>query len=694
MKVKTIRVLCTLAFGLVFATASFAGEKAAAAAPEATVEAGEPAGKEVPAASNGTGGENEALEWTEDAMFSEIPTVISASRYEQGINEAPASISIVTADEILMFGYRSLSEVLEYTRGFYVSDDRNYRYAGVRGFSAPSDYNNRILVMINGHTTNEKWTGGSYIGNDFGVDLDLVDRIEIVRGPASALYGSNAVFAVINVITHGPGEMDGLSMKIGAGSFQTGTAGLFYGRSTSGGNGFVIGGSAMLSGGQELFFPEFNAPSTNLGVAEDADAELYGNLFGSLQLDNWTFEGKVNRRKKDIPTASYGTLFNDPGTFTVDGRSYAEARHKGITSGGAETSFRVYYDRIVFYGDYVVDYPPITVNRDEGGGDFAGLEYRVSKRVNPNHRLSAGAQYDYNFDVFQLNFDEDPFAVYLDQSFNFFNYSVYLQDEITVGSKLRFNLGVRYDKWQTFGESTNPMAAVIYSPGRRTTLKLLYGSAFRAPTIYELYYQDGGASTKSNPALGAEDIETYELVWEQALSKRFSLVGSVYHYQMDNLISQILDPMDMLAQFQNLDQVEADGVELELRGRMRNGLFLRASYTGQQVEDRSTGADLTNSPEHMVQTSFAFPVLKRRSSLALQARYMSKRLTFNRNDTDDVYLTDVTFNTGKLWPLYDVSVGIRNLFDHDYGDPGGAEHTQDVIPQDGRTFFILFRHRF
>ena len=127
---------------------------------------------------------------------------------------------------------------------------------------------------------------------------------------------------------------------------------------------------------------------------------------------------------------------------------------------------------------------------------------------------------------------------------------------------------------------------------------------------------------------------------------------------------------------------------------MRNGMFLRASYTGQRAEDKTTGADLTNSPKHMVQTSFAFPILKRRSSLALQARYMSERLTFNRNETDDVYLTDVTFNTGKLWPLYDVSFGVKNIFDHDYGDPGGAEHTQDEIPQDGRTFFVLLRHRF
>jgi iron complex outermembrane receptor protein len=657
--------------------------------PGLVVAAADPAG-----ASAGVEESEAAADWSEDTMFTEIPTVISASRYEQGVNEAPASITIITAEEIRLFGYRSLAEILRHTRGFYVSNDLNYEYAGVRGFSRPSDYSNRILLTINGHTINEKWTGGNFIGPDLGLDMDLIDRIEIVRGPASALYGTAALFAVINVITREAEDLPGLSAKVGAGSLQTGTAGLYYGRSYAGGNGLVIGGSGFSSGGEDFFFPEFDDPTTNFGRAEDADGETFANLFGSLRYGQWTFEGKMNRRRKEIPTASYGTVFNDPDTFTVDGRSYAEARYEGITGGGAETSARVYYDRVVYYGDFVYDAPPITVNRDEGGGDWVGAEYRVTKRIGTNHRLSAGTQYDYNRKIFQKNLDEDPFFSYLDQEFSFFNYSVYAQDEISLGPKVRLNLGVRFDKWQTFGESTNPRAAVIYSPGRRTTLKALFGSAFRAPTIYELYYDDGGLSSKSNPALEPEEIDTFELVWEQGLSRRFSMVASVYNYRMENLISQFLDPMDGLYQSRNLEDVKAYGVELEIHGKTASGIFLRGAYTGQRAEDRTTGLRLTNSPAHIVQASVALPILKRRSSLALQTRYMSERITFSRNRTDNVYLTDLTFNSGALWDLFDVTLGVRNLLDEDYGDPGGAEHIQDEIPQNGRTFFATLRYRF
>ncbi|NQV13839.1 TonB-dependent receptor plug domain-containing protein [bacterium] len=127
--------------------------------------------------------------------------VSTASKYEQFSYEAPASISIVTSDDIRAYGYRTLDELLNTIRGFYISNDRNYEYVGVRGFSRPSDYNNRTLFLLNGHSLNESVYGSAPFGTYFGLDLRLVDRVEIIRGPGSALYGTSAMFAVINVIT-------------------------------------------------------------------------------------------------------------------------------------------------------------------------------------------------------------------------------------------------------------------------------------------------------------------------------------------------------------------------------------------------------------------------------------------------------------------------------------------------------------
>jgi outer membrane receptor for ferrienterochelin and colicin len=127
--------------------------------------------------------------------------VHAAARYAQAVAYAPASVSIVTAAEIEALGMRTLGDVLSAVPGMYLSDDRNYAYVGVRGFSRPSDYNNRLLVLLNGHPMNENTYGSAFVGLETPIDMGIVERVEVVRGPASALYGSNAMLAVVNIVT-------------------------------------------------------------------------------------------------------------------------------------------------------------------------------------------------------------------------------------------------------------------------------------------------------------------------------------------------------------------------------------------------------------------------------------------------------------------------------------------------------------
>ena len=127
--------------------------------------------------------------------------ISSAAKYQQTISEAASSVTIITAEDIQRHGYQTLPEALAATRGFYLSYDRNYAFLGARGFSRPSDYNNRILLLVDGNATNEGIFGGAPVGTDLGVPLSSLERIEIVRGPGSALYGTGAIFAVVNLVT-------------------------------------------------------------------------------------------------------------------------------------------------------------------------------------------------------------------------------------------------------------------------------------------------------------------------------------------------------------------------------------------------------------------------------------------------------------------------------------------------------------
>lgn len=125
--------------------------------------------------------------------------ISTASKVEQTISEAPAAVTIVTSEDIKRYGYRTLNEVLATIQGFYISYDRNYSYVGVRGLGRPTDYNDRILLMIDGHKMNDSFYGSASVGTDLPIDFRSVHRIDIVRGPGSALYGTEAMLAVINI---------------------------------------------------------------------------------------------------------------------------------------------------------------------------------------------------------------------------------------------------------------------------------------------------------------------------------------------------------------------------------------------------------------------------------------------------------------------------------------------------------------
>src|ERR1700683_2874075 len=146
--------------------------------------------------------------------------VVSAALHPQTLQDAPASVTVITAEDIRKYGYRTLGEALASVRGFYLSNNRSYETIGVRGFNLPADYSDHILVMVNGHNMADNiFDYNLFFGNDFPIDMNLIKQIEIIRGPASALYGSDAMFATIDVITKTPDQAGPLAVTADAGSF-------------------------------------------------------------------------------------------------------------------------------------------------------------------------------------------------------------------------------------------------------------------------------------------------------------------------------------------------------------------------------------------------------------------------------------------------------------------------------------------
>jgi outer membrane cobalamin receptor len=253
--------------------------------------------------------------------------VYSASRHLQPSSDAPSSVTVITSNEIQQQGYRTLADILRTVPDFFVTYNRNYSSLGVRGFARPGDFNTRVLLLVDGHRLNDNVYDEAMIGTEFPIDIDLIQRIEIVRGPVSSLYGSNAVFAIINILTKQGHDISGPELSAAGGSFDTSKGRISYGRKLKQLE-FMISGSFYGSRGQkQLFYPEFNTIETNNGIATNADDDQLGSAFATASFRGITLQSAYGTREKGVPTGAYGTIFNNPG---IHGVAPINSRHHVI----------------------------------------------------------------------------------------------------------------------------------------------------------------------------------------------------------------------------------------------------------------------------------------------------------------------------------------------------------------------------
>jgi outer membrane receptor for ferrienterochelin and colicins len=626
------------------------------------------------------GGQQEDPKSLEKLLSLQITT---AAKYKQALSEASASLTIITAEDIDQYGYRTLEDVLQSIPGFYISNDRNYSYVGTRGFGRPTDYNNRILLMLNGHTMNEGVFGSAQIGTEFGLDLNLVDRIEIIRGPGSALYGTSALFAVINVITKRGGDLQGGRVAFEAGSFGLRNGTVVAGQKLASGLEYTLAGHWMNTQGPDLYFKEFDTPETNSGRARGQDWDKSRGLYAAVTYRDFSFQGSFTSRTKGIPTASFDTLFNDPGEKSKDNFGFMELQYERDLSPDKNILVRGYYNRYDYSGTY--PYADL-LNYDSSTDSWMGGEARFRWDVATNNRLILGLEYqnhpraDYKYFT--------PETVFMDANWPFSVVSVFAQDEFQVAYNFSLTLGVRHDEYSNAKGHTSPRFGAVYHPFPSSTAKLLYGEAFRVPSPYEIYIDDPVSGFKPNLDLNPEIIRTLELSWEQKFGKQIYMFLSLFRYRMTDLMDWAIDPADGLFQSQNVSLVNAYGLELGLQGQLGRNSRLFCSYSWQHARDNATSQPLTNSPVHLYKGGLTISLFGALTA-AIQGTYESSRLAINGTRTDPFALVNLTLLSRPLFGRVVLSFQIRNVLDANYGYPGGLEHVQPVIFQNGRN--VIFR---
>jgi iron complex outermembrane receptor protein len=616
--------------------------------------------------------------------------ILSTPKFAEDAEHSPSVISIVTAADIRTFGWRTLADVLRSLQGFTVTDDHTYSYAGVRGVSAPGDYRQRFQVLIDGMSVNENVFASVPVDSAFPLDLDLVERIEVIRGPSASVYGGDSMFGVVNVITrsgssigNGNGEA---SLGLGSGRSRQGRASL--GGETATGIEYLVSVSGNQAEGQHLRFPEM-AAAGQYPVASQVRGETGGRLFAQLRASDWRATFVHSDRDRVVPTGSYGTDFNDSAHRERDSFTLAEFATEQSLNPSTTLYQRIYAGEYIYRGKFPYTYPPYLINRDEVRGDWWGAEGRVVSRAWAGQRWTVGMEYKDNYRQRQLNADVGVgcFGVgperCLDSNSGSRLFNIYAQDEIALTQQTLLTVGLRYDRNAATSNRLSPRFGLVHETARSGIFKLLYASAFRDPTVYERFYTTPTYSY-GNPDIRSEQMQSVESSWEKRIGNgRFST--TLYLFRIHRLIAP-----DASGIVQNSAPLAGRGIEMEYEQRWLDRVSLRTGYTLQ--ESKIDGVQMDNAPRHMFKANLGIE-LGHGFVAGLEGQHVTHRLTALGARTVDAY-SIVNLNLRYLPPSrgWEMALGLYNLFDTRFSDPAASDMTiagpRSSLPQMGRTAML------
>lgn len=623
--------------------------------------------------------------------------ILSTPKFAENADAIPSVVSILQRDEIRLYGWRTLGDALRSLQGFNVTSDHTYAYAGVRGISPPGDYRPRLQILIDGMPINENIYAGAPVDSAFPLDIGLVERIEVVRGPSASVYGGDAMFGVVNVVTRSGASLGGSEIGVAFGSGLSREGRLSWGGQVRGTD-VLISATSFDTTGRGLNFNDV-ADDGGLRRGHAVGGEDGGKIFVRARGTDWRFTLAHGERRRTVPTASYGTIFDDNGHREADRYSVFEFAKDWHLAAKTALHQRLQVGEYGYDARFPYDYAPLDgriVNRDKARGNWWGLENRLVSKAWAGQQWTLGLEFRADTRQYQLN-DDPGYGCYgigsepcLNDNRQRKQYTFYLQDEIQLGATV-LTVGARHDYVPNEGAFWSPRLGLVHDAEQLGLFKLLYGTAFRTPSVYERYY-NAPSFAYGNPALRSEKMQSLELAWEKRLAANASLSATLYAFNVYRLTTS--DSAGIAA---DGGTVRAKGLEVEYERHWANRGELRAGFSTQRaVGDNGT---MDNSPQHMVKLNLALPTGLAGIMAGFETQWVSaRRAGAGREKVDAHALANLNFSHAPAGRPWAVSFGIYNLFDQRYRDPVAVDAYLPVtrwnMPQLGRSVLLRTTFRF
>ena len=673
---------------------------------------------------------------TEAIWFGSVEEVTIATRHETKISKAPSIVTVVTAEEIKNLGYHTFVEILRTVPGFEILKDGSNGVVvpAVRGITS----SNKVRLMLNGHFVNSPFTGSAF-GRFDDFPVENIKKIEIIRGPGSAMYGENAFTAVINIITKDAKDIDGVKVSSGYGSFDTyeenvvfgktygkvDITGMLHYRQTSGFDGIIESDRQTILDNNLSSFG-YPAVSQAPGSVHDGRQEYDMNL--KVTYKDFYFEGLyINKNVSPFIGGPQYALTDE--SQVRDNYVFGEVGYKKKYEEKFTIKPRLYYDQFDL-DNYIESLPEgTTVPFDtDGDGNYdtlntypdgfigngkvtqkiVGTEIPFDYELFDGNIMTLGFEYrlinQTNIE-FSSNFHPATYDV-LDSVHNFSDtypflkeatrriWSVYLQDTWDITDTLNLTLGARHDHYNDFGGATSPRSALTWAFMKDASLKLLYGEAFRAPNFVEMFTTNQPA-IQGNEDLDPETIRTYEI----GLSYRFNkyVTSGINYFNndiKDLIVRRTLESNQNTSRYENSGDANIQGVEMETKVDIAKGNYVFMNYTFQDPKD-DDGDDLPFVARHKgnlgVNVHYWKYINTNMSTFVSGRR--SREEDDTRNDLSAYALLNLSVIGKEFFKTVEVYGTVYNLLDKDYSDPGPVSIPED-LPRPGRTFFVGLSYQF
>ena len=653
-------------------------------------------------------------------------TVLSiATRHGTPSSKAPAIVTVITDTEIKNLGFRTLVEVLRTVPGFEILKWGDYgnSFPAVRGIAG----SNKIRVMIDGHFVNSPLTGGAFTHFD-DFPLESIKKIEIIRGPGSALYGENAFSAVINIITKEAHEIDGVHVSSGYGSYETyeenvvfgdahgpvAVSGMAHYRQTKGFDGIVKSDSQSIIDKQ---LAPFKIPAASMAPGRVEDWRQEYDIDLKMVYENVYVRGfYLNKDKGPFIGAQYA--LNDE-TRLGDNYVFGEVGYKKTFDDNLTIQPRIYYDQFdsslyiealpegttLLVANKLYSYPngiigdgrvaekiagteiPIDYELFDGNLLTLGFEYRLINQTNVRFLSNIHPATLAPLSGFQNFSDTYPFIEEATRRIG----SVYLQDTWNLTDDLNLTLGVRHDQYSDFGGTTNPRAGLTWEFIKNASLKLLYGEAFRPPSFADMFSANQPA-IQGNKDLRPETIRSYEAGLSYKFNKYVTSSVNYFNNSLEDLIA--LRTVQNTSRFENAGKAYVQGFETETKVNIMKESYVFMNYTFQNAED-DNGDNMPYVAQHKgncgVNVHYWKYINTNVNTFISGPR--SREVGDTRDDMPSYALLNLSVIGKEFFKTMEIQGTVFNLLDKDYSDPGPTSIPGD-LPRPGRTFWVGLGYQF